>query len=83
MHKFRDGNGNITTNIKEILRLMRTYFRDCTQSDWKLEGMDTFLDIYQIQMFAQDQIDQIEAAINFYNPKCPLSDFLAIFFRTL
>lgn len=37
MHKFRDENGNITTNIKEILKLMRTYFRECTQSNWKLE----------------------------------------------
>lgn len=80
MHKFRDENGNIITNIKEILRLMRLYFRDCTQSKWTFEDMNTFLDIYHIQMFNQDQIDQIEETINFSNPKCPLSNFLAIFF---
>lgn len=80
MHKFRDENGNIRRNIKEILRLMRTYFRDCTQSKWTLEDMNTFLDIYHIQMFNQDQIDHIEESINFSNPKRPLSDFLAIFF---
>lgn len=56
MHKFRDENGNIITNIKEILRLMMSYFRDCIQSKWKFEDMNTFLDVYHIQMFNQDQI---------------------------
>lgn len=56
MHKFRDENWNIITNIKEILRLMMSYFRDCIQSKWKFEDMNTFLDIYHIQMFNQDQI---------------------------
>ena len=64
INKIRNEKGDITTEMKEIQKIIRSYYKSlyATQLE-NLEEMDNFLDRYQILKLNQDQIDQLNSPI--------------------
>ena len=65
MNKFRNENGDITTQTEEILKIIRSYYKRhySTKLD-NLDEMDNFLDRYQVPKLNQSQIKDLVSSIN-------------------
>ncbi|KAL6045330.1 hypothetical protein STEG23_032568 [Scotinomys teguina] len=64
INKIRNEIGVITTDNKEIQRIIRSYFKNLYSTKLEnLEGMDKFLDRYHITKLDQDQIDNLNRPI--------------------
>ena len=65
MNKFRNENGDITTQTEEILKIIRSYYKRhySTKLD-NLDEMDNFLDRYQVPKLHQDHINGLKSSIS-------------------
>ena len=65
MNKFRNENGDITTQTEEILKIIRSYYkRHYSTKLENLDEMDNFLDRYQVPKLNQDQINDLNSSIS-------------------
>ena len=65
MNKFRNENGDITTQTEEIQKIIKSHYK--SQYSTKLENldeMDHFLDRYQVPKLHQDQINGLKSSIS-------------------
>ncbi|XP_076422449.1 membrane-associated guanylate kinase, WW and PDZ domain-containing protein 2 isoform X12 [Peromyscus maniculatus bairdii] len=64
INKIRNEKGDITTDIEEIQRIIRSYFKNLYSTKLEnLKEMDIFLDRYHIPKFNQDQINYLNSPI--------------------
>jgi hypothetical protein len=65
MNKFRNEKGGITTESEEIQKIIRSYYNSLYSTKLEnLDGMDKFLDRYQVPKLNQDQINEPNSPIS-------------------
>ena len=65
MNKFRNENGDITTQTEEIQKIIKSHYK--SQYSTKLENLDEmyhFLDRYKVPKLHQDQINGLKSSIS-------------------
>jgi RNA-binding protein YlmH len=61
INRIRDDKGDITTNTKEIQRIIREYFENLYSNGLEnLEEMDTFLDAFDLPKLSQEDINHLD-----------------------
>ena len=64
INKIRNEKGDITTETKEIKKIIRSYYKSLYSTKLEnLDEMDNFLDRYQIPKLNRDQINHLNSPI--------------------
>jgi conjugal transfer/entry exclusion protein len=64
INKIWNEKGNITTEIEEIQKIIRSYYKSQYSTNLEnLDEMDNFLDRYQVPRLNQDQINHLNSPI--------------------